>query len=103
LLKVQENNSKEHSANIRLEHERKESKQQLDSLNEQRRSIEAEKGQMAAKIENNRNEIVQLKKENAVLSKKEEDVNWITKSEYERVAKLLKEKEKELDRIKRAP
>jgi chromosome segregation ATPase len=101
LLKVQENFSSEHSANLRLNNELKEMKQQNDTLNEKRRAAEGENAQLNAKLENNRREIALLKKENAGLAKKKEDLSWIAKPEYERVLTLLKEKEKELERVSR--
>ena len=101
LRNAQESFSKEHVTNLRYEQEIKELKQQNDSFNEQRRSVEGENAQLKAKNENHRKEIAHLKKENRQLSKKEEDASWIAKSEYERVTKLLKEKEKELNRVSR--
>ena len=101
LGKVQESFSSEHAANIRLEHKLKDLEQQKDSLNEQRRADEGEKARLKAVIENNRREMVQLKKENAELSKKQEDVQWVAKTEYDRVARLLAEKEKEVERLSR--
>jgi len=99
LVDVQENYSKAHSANLRFEHQIKEYQEQVDSLNEQRRVIEEESNQLTAKVKNDQQEIARLRKENIQLAKKREDVNWIAKVEYERVEKLLKEKEKELDRV----
>ena len=68
---------------------------------EQSRTNEEENDQLTAKVKNNKQEIMRLKKENMQLEKKKEDINWIAKTEYEQVEKLLKEKEKELDRITR--
>jgi len=101
LLSVQESFSKEHAANIRLEHKVRELEEQNKALNEMRRSIERENAEFKAKMENNRREISDLKRENKQLIKKKEDVNWIAKEEYERVEKLLKEKEKQLERMNR--
>jgi len=103
LSKVQDLYSSEHSANLRLEQELKEMKRQNDSLNEQRRKVEGDNALLKAKIENDRREIQGLKKENAELAKKKDDVSWVAKSEYDRVAQTLKAKEKELERITRKP
>jgi len=101
LISIQETYSKAHSTNLRYEHQVKEFQTKIESLNEQRRTNEEEIDQLTAKVKNDKQEIVQLKKENIQLTKKKEDINWIAKTEYERVEKLLKEKEKELDRITR--
>ena len=42
-----------------------------------------------------------MKKKVAELSKETEDTQWVARMEYDRVAKLLKEKEKELQRMDR--
>ena len=101
LIDIQESYSKAHSANLRFEHQVKELQDQLDLLNERRRAIEEENTQLTAKIKNDQQKIAQLKKENIQLKKKKEDVNWIAQTEYQRVEKLLKEKEKELERVTR--
>ena len=103
LLKLQELFSGEHAANLRFEHEVKELKRNNDALNEQRRGMESENARLKARMESQRLENARLKQENTELQKKKEDVNWIAKSEYDRVAKLLKEKEKELERISGKP
>jgi len=101
LVNVQESFTTEHAANIRLTRKVKELESENNNLNDQRREVEKDNAQFKAKNENHRQEIANLKKENKRLSKKEEDVQWIAKAEYERVAKLLKEKEKEIVRISR--
>ena len=63
-------------------------------------TLEAENAQLKAKLENNQKEITSLRKENMELSKRKEDASWVAKSEYERVEKLLREKEKEMEKLK---
>lgn len=101
LGKVQESSSKEHALTIRLERELKGLKGENDSLTEHRRSIEMENARLKGKGEEDRKQVVQLKSQVAELSKKEEDSQWIAKLEYERVARLLEEKKKELHRMER--
>lgn len=101
LIDIQESYSKAHSANLRFEHQVKELQDQVDSLNGRRRVVEEENTQLTAKVKNDQRDIAYLKKENIQLEKKKEDVNWIAKTEYQRVEKLLKEKEKELVRVTR--
>jgi len=101
LIDVQEGYSKAHSSNLRFEYQMKELQGQVDSLNEQRRTVEEENVQLTAKNKNDKQEIAHLKSENVKLAKKNENVDWVAKTEYQRVEKLLKEKEKELDRVAR--
>ena len=101
LEKIQESFSGEHALNIRLERELNNFKQQNDSLNDQRRMIEGENARLKAKGENDKKEIAHFKRDVAQLSKKNEDAQWIAKSEYDRIARLLEQKEKELRRMER--
>ena len=101
LLKVQENYSKEHASNLKLQNEINELKLSFDSLNEQRRTMDTENAQLKAKLDSYRRDLLALKKENAELTKKKEDTVWVAKSEYQRLELLFKEKEKELERIQR--
>lgn len=101
LVKVQDDYSKEHAVNLRQEHRIKELERQVEDLNGQRRSLESKNAMLQAAIESHRRDIAQFKKENAELTKKKEDVNWIAKPEYERVVNLLNLKEKELERMVR--
>ncbi len=101
LIEVQENFSKAHGKNLRFERKVGELQKENHALLEQRRSLEGENTQLKTKGDSDRREIATLKKDNARLVKKKEDEQWVAKSEYNRVSKLLKEKEKELERISR--
>jgi len=101
LLKSQESLSKEHGLNLKLEREIKELKRDLVALNDERRKREAENAQLKAEGESQRQDMVELKKDNARLKKKNEDTTWIAKSEYTKLERLLKQKEKEIERIER--
>ena len=57
--------------------------------------------QLKAKTDENRTEIMHLKKENSELSKKKDDVSWIAKSDHIKLEKIVKEKEKEIERLQR--
>ena len=101
LNKVQENFSHEHMENLRQKGEIQELKKQIESLNDQRRAAEAEGAQLKARLESQRRDMAQLKSENMELKRKKEDTAWVAKSDYERIERLLREKEKELERIVR--
>ena len=99
LVEVQENFSKEHSHNLRFERKVKELQEENSSLIDLRRSVEGENLQLQSRGDSNRREIAILKKENARLTRKQEDESWVAKSEYQRVCDSLKKKEKELERV----
>jgi len=99
--RLQDNFSKEHVVNLKLDHNVKDLSLEIDSLKETRRSLESENNELNMKTTIYRSEIAHLKKDVAVLTKKKDDTAWIAKSEYIKVEKLLKEKEKELERVER--
>jgi len=101
LIEAQENFSKAHSANIRNEQKIQELEQGNSSLTDQCRKVESENIGLSAKVESYRKEIAQLKRENIQLEKKNNDVSWIAKTEFDLVVKQLKEKEKQLERLNR--
>jgi len=45
----------------------------------------------------------ELKRDNENLSRKREDIQWVAKSEFEEVKKLLLAKEQEIARLKNTP
>jgi chromosome segregation ATPase len=101
LNKSQEAFSREHMENLRQKAGIQELKEQIESLNGQRRAAEAESAHLKARLEIQRREMAQLKAEYMELKKKKEDTVWVVKSDYERIERLLREKEKEIERIQR--
>jgi len=99
--RIQDNFSKEHIANLKLDHSVKDLSKEIDFLKETRKSLESQNNELTMKTTNYLSEISHLKKDVAVLTKKKDDTTWIAKSEYIKVEKLLKEKEKELERVER--
>ena len=100
-VKLQESFSKEHVAYLSLEEEHTQLKGRVQEIKDQRRLAEVENAGLNARVEKYRKEAVEFKKENAELKKKNEDTSWIAKTEYERLERVLKERENELERIKR--
>ena len=101
LSKVQEQFNWDHAENIRQKQQIEELKKELEGLHSGRRAAESEIAQLKAKNENYRQEIADLRKENMELTKKKEDTKWIAKADYDKLQQALREKEKELERIKR--
>jgi hypothetical protein len=98
---VQDLLSREHAENLRQKQALEESARERDALQERRRALESENAQIKAKEENYRMEIARLRGENADLRRKEEDTAWVAKADYERLEILLREKDKQLQRIQR--
>jgi hypothetical protein len=101
LKKTQESYTKEHSLNLKLQQELKDLQKEHESVNSLRRQAESVEAQLKATIERYRQDTVELKAENIELKKKKDDTVWIAKSEYERVDKLVREKEKELELLRK--
>jgi chromosome segregation ATPase len=99
--KSQEEANKEHAIKIRLEGENKELKHTNKSLNDQRRLLDVENMQLKERVNELRKEIAHLKKDNIELTRKHEDTEWVAKADYLRVDKLLRERDKELSRVRR--
>lgn len=92
--KLHDNFSKEHLSLLRLQEEYKELKSQFQGIQEERRKRETVNLQLTAQVEKYRKDMVDLKKENIDLKKTKEDSQWVAKAEYERLERLLKEKDK---------
>lgn len=101
LVKVQEEFSYEHNINLKAKREISDLKDQIENLGNDRRHLETNVLQMKTKADENRKEIMHLKKDNVELAKTKEDVSWIAKSDHIKLEKIVKEKEKEIERLQR--
>ncbi len=91
---------KEHSNRLRLERELQEIKIKHEQLVEEKRQLSIKAGSQQATLESNVKEIRDLKYENSQLKEKREDVQWVTKSEFDELKKAFAAKEKELAQLK---
>ena len=103
LIKVQNDQEKEHSLNLKYEREIKDLKKGLEDLEKERRDTAAKLMQAESELTVYKKELAEQKRLNQELKKETNEVQWIARSEYEKIEKLLKEKEKELQNIKRLP
>ncbi|VAX36542.1 hypothetical protein MNBD_UNCLBAC01-85 [hydrothermal vent metagenome] len=101
LIRVQEMFSQEHVEYLKLTGAVKELKFSNETLVGEKKVLDTENRILEGRVEGYRKEIAHLKKDVARLSKKQDDTTWITKAEYMRVSRLLKEKETELERVTR--
>ena len=70
---------------------------------EEKRQLSIMASSQQSTLEANARELRELKRENSQLKEKREDVQWVTKGEFDEVKKVLAAKEKELARLKAAP
>ncbi len=101
LKNAEERLANEHSEFLRIQRQDKELLDEIVVLKQEKQSLEQEFSQARAQAEAYRKEILELRAENARISKKHDDTSWIAKTEYMKVKEELRVKEKELERIKR--
>ncbi len=101
LLKAQREFEEEHSLRLRLERQWTELKWEMDSLNNEKRALAAKVINLETNLEYYKKESAELKKVNAKLTKETSEVSWVAKTEFDKLEILYKEKEKELERLKR--
>ena len=101
LRKAEENVSQEHAANIRLEKEVRESREELKHLNDAKRDLTVQLQGLDGQVRRLTQELTEERRNNRELSKKKEEESWVAKTDYENLQKILKEKERELERISR--
>ncbi len=100
-LKLEQSVEEEHAVRLRLEHELKEMKREFEIANTDRRSLSYKVQGYETTLEQHKKELIELKRENTRLKDKNEAVEWVAKPQYEKLEALLREKEKEIERISR--
>lgn len=100
-VKAERSLEEEHAIRLRQERELNEAKREVESLSESKRMMSAKLLQFENSLDQHMKELVELRRTNAQLKKKSDDTTFIARSEYDKLEKLFKEKEKELARIKR--
>ena len=91
---------KEHSNRLRLERELQDIKIKYEQILEEKRQLSIKASSQKTTLDANTRDIRDLKYENSQLKEKREDVQWVTKSEFDEVKKTLAVKEQELTRLK---
>ncbi len=94
---------KEHTARIRAERDHQELKIKTDALLEEKRLLSTKAMSLETTVGQLAKEVKDLKRSNEELGRKREDIQWVAKSEFEEVKKLLLAKEQEIVRLKNAP
>ena len=93
--------AREHSTRLGLERENREVTRQLAATSELKRNLEGDNAKLNAQLDACRKEIMELKSENALLSRKQQDETWIAKTEYVKLESQLRSLEKELSQMKK--
>ena len=91
---------KEHSNRLRLERELQDLKIKHEQALEEKRQLSMQARSQQTTLESNARELRELKYENSQLKEKREDVQWVTKSEFDELKKAFAAKEKELAKFK---
>jgi hypothetical protein len=91
---------KEHSHRLRLERELQDLKIKHEQFTEEKRQLSIKASSQQTTLESNVREIRELKAENSQLKEKREDIQWVTKGEFDELKKAFAAKEKELAKLK---
>ncbi len=102
LALIQEDLGKEHSLTLKLQNEGRMMKRDLDAAVERKRVLEGDLLEAKTKNDQFRSEIAHLKKDNRVLSKKNEDSQWVAKPDFMKIEKELRETKKLLEQQKKS-
>jgi hypothetical protein len=100
IFRTESDLEKEHSNRLRLERELQEIKIKHDQVVEEKRQFSVKASSQQTTLESNARELRELKSSNAQLKEKREDVQWVTKSEFDELKKAFAAKEQELARLK---
>jgi len=103
MLRTEGDLEKEHTARMRAERDHQELKVKYEALLEEKRLLSTKAMSLETTVDHLSKETKELKRDNENLSRKREDIQWVAKSEFEEVKKLLLAKEQEIARLKNAP
>jgi len=101
LVKAETDREREYQSRVKYERDYIELKREADSLKETKKDLSFKVTELDAQLKGYKEEFLHQKKINEELTKKSEEMSWVSQSEYEKLEKLLAEKEKELERIRR--
>ena len=99
--KAQQELEHEYSLKLKAEREVANLKSDLDSIKEEKRQLSMKLIKSESELSRSLKECQEFKKSNAQLHKQNEEVSWVSKKEFERLEKLLQQKEKEIERLAR--
>ncbi|MCR4338120.1 MAG: hypothetical protein NUV91_09985 [Candidatus Omnitrophica bacterium] len=92
--------NEEHGERLRLDRRNRDVEQESATMKDVIRSLESEVAKLKAQADGYRQQIQELRSENAKLSKQHDDKVWVAKSEYQKLEGLYQESEKEINKLK---
>ena len=101
IIRTENDLEKEHTGRLRAERDHQELKIKYDALLEEKRLLSVKAMSLETTVGQLSREVKDLKKSNEELSRKREDIQWVAKSEFEELKKLLTAKEEEFARLKK--
>ncbi len=101
LLKAESDREQEYHNRVRMERDFDELKREVDGLKENKRDLSLKVTELEVQLKGYKEEYTKQKKLNEELIKKGEEMSWVSQAEYEKLEKLLAQKEKEIERIQR--
>ena len=101
IFRTESDLEKEHSNRLRLERELQEIRIKFDEVNEQKRLLSVKAGSQEATLQANIKDIRELRRVNAALKERREDIQWVAKAEFDELKQALAAKEKEIASLKK--
>ena len=101
IIRTESDLEKEHTGRLRAERDHQDLKIKFDALTEEKRALSTKAMSLETTVAQLSREVKELKKANEELGRKREDIQWVAKSEFEEVKKLLLAKEEEFARLKK--
>jgi len=101
LLKTETDREREYQSRVKFERDYTEIKREADILKETRKDLSMRATELEAQLKGYKEEFLRQKKINEELTKKNDEMSWVSQSEYEKLEKMLADKEKEIERMRR--
>jgi len=99
LTKAQTDREHEYSLRLAGEREKKGIQEDFEKLTKEKNDLLLKVTNLEFNLRTQKEELLDLKKANAGLQKKKDEEQWVAKSEFEKLEKQLKEKEKEIQKL----
>lgn len=101
LLKTETDREQEYQTRVKYERDYLELKREAESLKTTKKDLSLRVAELEAQWKGYKEEFLRQKKINEELIRKNEEMSWVSQSEYEKLERLLAEKEKEIERMRR--
>ena len=100
LMKAQQELENEYASKLRVVQENKDLKSSFDQVNNEKKEFMAKSLSLQAEIERAKKDIEKLKALHEELKKKTDETNWVSKAEYTRLEKLVRDKDEEIRKMR---